>query len=255
MKKQRENPFARIGMSDKGVYLMPFSLRERAEQHELSRQRVVLMILTDLCLMKCFGYVTREMPLSLQKAVLQSLKGKEEEETEAAHCAPRQLLVSSQPLQRLLYFPIRNDLPPIPERAFALEMLFAETDILPANFNRADSRMEALGLSEAFLTSAKYVIHSELCEFGRVKAESVAITAKSAFSLYKQKAKASYLLAINKLKENLKLSFLFPEKRERYEQQLAITEKYFDILQSSDTAEKHLRLGLIEGLIKVYSSR
>jgi hypothetical protein len=251
----RKNPFIEIGMPDyTGIHLMPFAMRERAETHERNRQRVVLSILLDIHLMALAGYVKEHDLLGLRGAVSQNLEGRADDATAAAHCVPRQLLIAIRTPQDILLNPLTAHLPPIPERSFALNVLFAETDILPVNFNIADSRAERMGLNAAFLRACKYTIQAAHIG-GQMTAASILTFAANAFAIYKDEARLAFRAASERLRQKLKPTYLFPKEREKWTEQLQITEKYAETLQSSPTTGELLDIQKIEGLIRVYTLR
>lgn len=235
-----------------GVHRMPFALRERAETHERNRQRVVLSVLLDLHLMSLAGYIEATQPLGLRGAISQNLEGSADDATAAAHCAPRQLLVGVRPPQNILLAPLLNGLLPMPERAFAVDVMFAETDILPVNFNISDSRAERLGLNEAFLRACKYIIKAAHYG-GQMKSSSIGTIAENAFAIYRDESLRAFQAAADRLREKLKPTYLFPKDRAKWTEQLQITEKYADTLRSSPITGELLDIHKIEGLIRVYT--
>lgn len=235
-----------------GVHLMPFALRERAETHERNRQRVVLSILIDVHLMALTGYAKPTQALGLRGAISQSLEGNAADSSAAAHCAPRQLLIGIRPPQDILFNPLSGDLAPIPERAYAVDVLFAETDILPVNFNIADSRAERLGLNDGFLRACKYIIKAGHLG-GKLTAASILTIGENAFAIYKEESRRAFKAAADRLREKLKPTYLFPKEREKWTEQLQITEKYAETLQSSPTSGELLDKHKLDGLITVYT--
>ena len=235
-----------------GVHMMPFSLRHRAETHERNRQRVVLSILLDVHLMALTGYIKKGDLITLRGAISQNLEGSAADATAAAHCVPRQLLINIRTPQDILFNPLGDDLPPMAERAFALDVLFAETDILPVNFNIADSRAERLGLNYAFLKACKYII-SAAHYGGEMKAAQILSVVENAFSIYKNEASQAFTAAAERLREKLKPTYLFPKDRAKWTEQLQITEKYSETLRIASPTRDILDTQIIDGLIKVYT--
>jgi hypothetical protein len=248
----RTNPFLEIGFSEyTGIHLMPFALKERAATHEWNRQRVIISIMLDLHLMALGGFIGKTTTLGLRGAISQNLEGHEGDA--AAHCAPRQLIVNGRPPQAILLRPSRNtSAKPMPERAFALDVLFGETDVLPVNFNICDSRAERRGLNKAFLNGCRQAIKSGL-HGGEMNASAIATAVTSAFDKYKSDARLAFQSSVQRLKDKLKPKYLFPYLRARWTEQLQITEQYAEALTSSDVAQKKTDLALIEGLIRVYT--
>jgi hypothetical protein len=248
----RTNPFLEIGFSEyTGIHLMPFALKERAAKHEYNRQRVVISILLDLHLMTLAGFIGKNATLGLRGAITQNLEGHEGDA--AAHCAPRQLIISGRPPQTILLRPSRNSsAKPMPERAFALDILFGETDILPVNFNICDSRAERRGLNSAFLNACRQAIKSGQ-HGGEMKAEAISTAVNAAFDKYKSDAKTAFQSSVQRLKDKLKPKYLFPYLLARWTEQLQITEQYAEALASSNIAQQKTDLALIEGLIRIYT--
>lgn len=248
----RTNPFLEIGFSEyAGIHLMPFALKERAATHEYNRQRVVVSILMDLHLMALAGFIGKTATIGLRGAITQNLEGHEGDA--AAHCAPRQVLISGRPPQVILLHPARNSsAKAMPERAFALDVLFGETDILPVNFNICDSRAERRGLNNAFLNACRQAIKAGQYG-GEMKAEAISTAVNAAFDKYKADAKTAFQSSVQRLKDKLKPRYLFPHLRSRWTEQLQITEQYGEALASSNVAQQKTDLTIIEGLIRVYT--
>jgi hypothetical protein len=166
---------------------------------------------------------------------------------------PRQLIVNGRAPQAILAQPPQNSpARPMPERAFALDVLFGETDILPVNFNICDSRAERRGLNDAFLNASRQAIKSGL-HGGEMSTEAIASAVKGAFNKYQSDAKTAFQSSIIRLKDKLKPTYLFPHLRARWTEQLQITEQYAEALADSNIAQKKTDLAIIEGLIRVYT--
>jgi hypothetical protein len=246
----RKNPFLEAGFGEyKGIHRMPFALKDRATTHETNRQRVVSSILLELHLMALLGIIPKEKPLTLHRASLQSLSGDQDDATEAAHCAPRQIMVGTEPVQDLLRWSF-------PERAWALGLLFAETDILPANFNKCDSRAERVGLNAAFREASQFAVETAHRNDRNDKLEAIEIVPKiaHAYGIYKARATFAFMESIERLKDKLKPKFLFPKDKAKWTEQLQISEQYADTLKSSPGKELGVSLWKVEGLIKVYKT-
>lgn len=243
---ERKNPFTEIGFAKyEGIHRMPFALKERAITHEINRQRVVCSLLLDLHLMAVLGIIPKGLPLTLRGAISQNLEGSGENMTQAAHCSPRQLYIGSETPQRLLR-------KVFPERAWAIDVLFAETDILPSNFNICDSRAERYGLNEAFRNACQYIIAA-----GHNKPSTdlnvIVIKAESGFSIYRSRAAQAFRQSAEKLKNNLKPKYLFPKERAKWTEQLQITEQYIETLRDAPGREAGISRRKSEGLLKAYT--
>lgn len=240
----RTNPFLEIGFSEyEGIHRMPFALKERAVTHENNRQRVVVSIMLDLHLMALSGFIKNSAAIGLRGAVTQNLEG--HEGNAAAHCAPRQLIINGRPPQEILSRTM-------PERGWALDVLFGETDVLPVNFNICDSRAERRGLNDAFLNGCRQAIEAGI-NGGEMRSHSISTFVRGAFDKYKSDAKIAFQSSVARLKDKLKPAYLFPAFRARWTEQLQITEQYADTLAGSTVAQSKTDLPLIEGLIRVYT--
>lgn len=249
---ERKNPFLEIGYSEyTGPHRVPAGLAARAVMHEKNRERVVVSILLDLHLMALAGYIKPNATLGLRGAISQNLEGHEGDA--AAHCVPRQLLVNSLPPQQILANPPsgveagRN-----PERGWALDALFSETDVLPVSFNIADSRAERKGLNEAFLYACRQVVAAAY-HVEEMKSDAVSTVVSGAFDRFRSDAVVAYRAAVQRLKDKLKPTYLFPDLRARWTEQLQITEQYIEAAMNSDTLSNEVELSKIEGLIRVYT--
>ena len=242
---ERKNPFTQVGFAKyEGIHRMPFQLKDRAITHEINRQRVVGSILLDLHIMSAVGIIPKGLPISLRGAVMQNLEGSGERMTQAAHCAPRQLYIGAETPQWFL----RKT---FPERAWAMEILFAETDILPAGFNVCDSRAERYGLNEAFREACQYVI-SAGHQDSKPDINVIVIKTDNAFSIYRERAAQAYRQSIEKLQSNLRPKYLFPKERAKWTEQLQITEQYAETLRESPGREAGISRRKSEGLLKEY---
>jgi hypothetical protein len=240
----RRNPFIDIGFSEyAGVHLMPFGIEERAQTHEINRQRVVASIILDLHFMTIKRFIEENSIVTYRGAISQSLEG--HAGNQAAHCAPRQIYVNGRAIQHAMQHRY-------PERAFALDALFAETDILPANFNKCDSRIERNGLSEAFRAACEHAIRRayQVAEFDR---GLITMAATGAYAIYKQGAATAMTMSRQRLKDKLSASGVSHRDRVNWGEQLFITENYIDALHLSEGRDRGISQDKITGLMKVYS--
>jgi hypothetical protein len=239
----RRNPFTSIGFSEyRGPHFLSFNLKDRAIEHESNRQRVVASILIDLYLMAATGIIEEGQSLSLTGAKSQSLQG--QSGNAAAHCAPRQVIIDGTTAQDVLA-------EKIPERAFALEALFGETDILPVNFNKADSRSERSGLTEGFRKACQVVVDAGLFKGGTDPGE-VLTAVQLAFGLYRADAMAAFVASIGRLNQKLSRKTVTSKDKEQWMQQLAISEHYLDTNARMPGLKRGLSWDKAAGLIKIY---
>lgn len=231
----RNNLWEKIGRGKyKGIHRMPFDLESRAATHELNRQRVVSMIILDLYCMATLGYIPKGTAIGVKGAVSQNLTGSKADDSAAAHCVPRQLFLGTKTPQLLL----QHD---FPERAFVIDALFAETDILPVNFNKADSRVERKGLSKAFLDACDHVITKAQLD-GKLECDFASIVVKAAYEIYRTKTQKAYQAAMihlqNKIKPKIgtgsRVKFKIRKgDLEKWKEQYKITEMYSETLRNS----------------------
>lgn len=240
----RRNPYTAIGRPTyEGPHLMPFDLPGRAMQHEFNRQRVVTALLLNLHILAVKKITPQNSLLSWRGAISQSLEG--HDGNQAAHCAPRQILIFSQTPSEILS-------KVFPERAYVIDCLFAETDILPANFNRADSRAERHGLNDGFLRACQWVVntgqHAE-----NMLANLLISAVQEAYSIYKKAAAVAFRESLAELDGKINSPVGVSQKLARWKEQREITEYYQKTLRDSPGHTKALNIDVIAGLIKVYS--
>jgi len=249
----RKDPWKKIGRPGyEGVHLLPFDLEKRAATHEFNRERVVAKVYSDLyCMVSC-GLVDLTKPISCAGAGSQSLGGSRSRDTEAAHCAPRQLFVGTQKLQDILLLKF-------PSRALAIDALFGETDILPSNFNKADSRAETCGLSDAFRFGAE-VVANEAKLTGSLDQMRMAMAVKSAYTMYRERAESAFKDAQHQLRDKVRdiersrITHTIRTKEEtKWREQLEITRIYSSTLDDSPGLEQAVRPEILTGLARIYS--
>lgn len=241
----RKNPWTAIGFSKyEGFHLMPFDFRSRAETHELNRQRVVSSILRELYVLATLDIIEEFKLVTVKRAVSQNLRGSKGDMTEAAHCCPRQVMIGDKTPTELLQTVF-------PERAFVVNAFFAETDILPANYNKADSRAEGNGLSNGFRSACNFIIKDAHLK-GKLEYEPLMTAVRTAYSIYKEAAEDAFRISIERL-EN-KLRFNVTKKDEtKWTSQIKILKVYDRTLKSSSGASVVLDITSVNGLIKIYN--
>ena len=231
---------------------MPFDLGERAVTHELNRQKAVAKILVDLYCIAVLGLIDVTRPIVVSGAASQSLSGSRSRDTQAAHCIPRQLFIGTQKLQDAF----RSK---FPERAFAIEALFGETDILPSNFNKSDSRAEGCGLAEAFRFASETVIFDARFS-GKLQANDLDKAVRGAFAQYRERAAKAFKESTRQLEQKVReiersrIQHTIRSKEEmKWREQLEITKAYAQTLGDGDGLEKALKPGVIWGILRIYS--
>jgi hypothetical protein len=122
--------------------------RNIAIGHETNRQSVVKTILVYLFLMSKYQIITNS--LTVGAATAQYLSATDA--NQAAHCVPGQLFHSGTAIQKISG--LSEDL------EVTLDCLFAATDDIHNNFNKADSSAEDSGLRDAFGQACNRVVQS-----------------------------------------------------------------------------------------------
>jgi hypothetical protein len=249
----RKDPWKSIGRpSYTGIHKMPYDLEHRAFTHESNRQRAVAKVYVDLYCMVVKGFVDPTQQIGVSGAESQSLFGSAAGDTEAAHCVPRQLILGTLRLQDVLH-------QKMPERSLAVAALFGETDILPKNFNKADSRAEQCGLEEAFRFAAEALVF-DAKSTETLQVDQMSISVKTAFSAYKSRAAAAFRSALQELDEkvrrikNSKVQHVLRTKEEKkWTEQQAIMKLYLKYLPDSTGLMKALDPSILSGIIRVYN--
>jgi len=243
----RKNSFNEIGY-DAAIARMPTALKDAAIEHETNRQRVVTSILLELRIMTIAGFIQNKHLLKLSRAASQNTKGSKDDATEAAHCVPRQVRIGTESMQEILFRVF-------PERAWAVSVMFGETDILPVNFNRCDSLAEKKGLEETFRNACLYAVgfgfDSDVIE---TDINTIYMRTRTAYSIYKDGANTAYRECLQFVKEKFK-PFLFEQKVKELTQQYQILEQYNHTLRESPGREKAMSLSTVERLLRLYGLR
>jgi hypothetical protein len=157
---------------------------EIAMVHEVNRQSVVKEVLVHVFFMAKFGLISGA--LAAQKAANQYLVAHGNDE--AAHCAPGQIIASTQSIQS--YLSASDDL------QLEVENLFAKTDEIHLKFNMADSRAEENGLRTAFGNACNAVANAgRTIRFNR--AEGFYSHIDTAYGQYKSQGVMAMTNAIN----------------------------------------------------------
>jgi hypothetical protein len=241
---KRKNPWTSIGFSTyEGFHMMPFDVRKRAEKHELNRQRVVSSLLRELYIMTTLGIIKKDKLLTVKRAISQNLRGSQKNMTEAAHCCPRQVAIGDKTPTELLQTAF-------PERAFVVNAFFAESDLLPANYNRCDSRAESNGMSNGFREACQFVV-SDAHNQGKLIPLNVSTAVRSAYSIYQDQANDAFRISRERLEDKMRFNVTKPDS-EKWKEQVEILRVYSRTLHISSGASVVLDIEKISGVIKVY---
>lgn len=242
---RRKNPWTAIGYSTyESFQMLPFDLRKRGEKHELNRQRVVSSVLLELYIMAVAGIIPKDRLLTVKRAVSQNLRGSQKDMTEAAHCCPRQVMIGDKTPTEYLQTAF-------PERAFVVNAFFAESDILPANFNKADSRAENNGLSDGFRDACHFVVADAHYQ-GKMIPLNVSTAVRQAFSIYKKCAEDAYRVSCERLEDKLRFN-VHKEDEIRWREQVKILKIYARTINISSGASVVLNIERVSGIIKIYN--
>ncbi len=241
---KRKNPWTAIGYSTYEAFSsLPFDLRKRGEQHELNRQRVVSSVLLELYVMAAIGIIPKDRIITVKRAVSQNLRGSQKNMTEAAHCCPRQVMIGDKTPTELLQTAF-------PKRAFVVNAFFAESDILPANFNKADTRAESNGLSNGFQKACHFVV-SDAHYHGKLIHLNVSTAVRQAFSIYKEFAEDAFRVSVERLEDKLRFN-VHKADEIKWREQIKIIKIYARTLNISSGASVVLDIEKVGGVIKIY---
>lgn len=238
----RTNFFDKIGYNAP-IPRMPSKLKEAAIEHETNRQRVVASILLELHFLALKNIIPKDQPLKVARAVSQSLKGSKTDATQAAHCAPRQVIIGADSIQDLLQ-------KVFPERAWAVSVLFGETDILPVNFNKCDSLAEGRGLADAFQKACQHAVETGYIDNG-LSPHSITIRAENAFAIYRDGAENAFRLSEDYIRGKFK-PLLIDQVIKDLTEQIQIIRQYGETLKDLPGKQLGISRTKIEGLIKIY---
>lgn len=241
---KRNNPWTSIGFSTyEGFHMMPFDLRKRAETHELNRQRVVSSVILELYIMATVGIIPKDRIVTVKRAISQNLRGAQKDMTEAAHCCPRQVMLGDKTPTELLQTAF-------PERAFAVNAFFAESDLLPANYNKADSRAEGNGLSDGFRAACHFAVADAHYQ-GKLIPLNVSTAVRTAFSIYQKQAIDAFRVSGERIENKLRFK-CSKEDALKWNEQQKITKIYARTIKSSSGASVVLDIERVSRLIKIY---
>ena len=239
------------GYPQRGVTLMPFDLPGRSIVHEFNRERTVASVLADVHLMAVRGIIPKGAKVSYEGAHLQSREG--HEGNEAAHCLPRQIVVKGKYLYEFV-----EDIDP--SRALAIKGKFGEADDLPANFNKADSRIERRGLADAFAVACSHALEAGQ-NGGTFDVGAVLGIVKATYDVFSTQANIAMISASSRINERLTQINAqrgnSPQKQEdlkKYQEQSEITQIYQETLADSPGEKEFNTQSTIEGYIKIYST-
>jgi len=235
---------------DFGDEAVPKSIRGRAIWHEGRRQRTIVSILLEIHLMA----LTEIIPPSarsfkVEKASWQDDAGSADDATQAAHCVPRQLIINGKHPHDILMKYSR-------ERRDFLQGFFGKTDLLPSNFNKCDSRAERtpkVNIAEGFRTACRSAITSGQIG-GQMTARSIGTSVAAAYGQYTASASYAYTTCIQRLKLKLARPSIKPADKDKWKEQLAITQYYAQEVNNRAAFVENVRLAEVDKLLELYKS-
>jgi hypothetical protein len=235
---------------DFGDEAVPKSTKGRAVWHEGRRQRTIISILLEIHLMALTEVIPKSCKgFKVEKAYWQDDSGSADDDTQAAHCVPRQLVINGKHPHDILTKYSR-------ERRDFMQGFFGKTDLLPASFNKCDSRAERVPLvniAEGFRKACRAAIASGQIG-GQMNAQSVGASVGGAYGHYTSHASMAYTICIQRLKLKLSRPSIKPADKDRWKEQLAITQYYAQEVNNRAAFVENVRLADVDDLLKLYRS-
>jgi hypothetical protein len=236
---------------DFGDETSPKSLKGRATWHEGRRQRVIVSILLEIHLMAWSEVIPKTVrSFKVEKAFWQDDSGSDDDDTQAAHCVPRQLVINGKHPHDMLtrYSADRRDF---------MQGFFGKTDLLPVNFNKCDSRAERVprvNIAEGFRKACRAALVSGQMTGNTITPQSVGTSVANAYSEYTAAAGTTYGICINRLKQKLTRPAIKPKDKERWKEQLLITQSYAQEVNNTAAFGENVRLAEVKDLIDLYET-
>lgn len=219
-----------------------------AATHEVERQRTVTQVLLEIYMMTSFGMLDKDDKISVKGAAVQDERASGGDQ--AAHYLPRQLVVNTINLQDVAvkYSTALSN---------HIKALFARTEHLPANYNRADSRAETQGMDDAFRHACRLVVESSAFLLGNKDPNEVVRNAptfiKAAINVYQSRAQVSFHQAIKGLQDRLKGERVFETEIERWTMQIEILRCYSKVSGIHQAINEELTSERLEGTFHSYT--
>ena len=219
-----------------------------ATTHEIERQRTLTQLLLEIYMMTGFGMLDKDDQFTVKGAEVQDERATGGDQ--AAHYLPRQLLVNAITLQDVAvkYSTALSN---------HIKALFARTEHLPANYNRADSKAEMQGLHEAFRQSCRAVLKASKPIANKNSSadavENAPTFIKSAINIYQIHAKVAFHNALKGLKEKLDGERVFATEKERWTMQSEIIKSYLKVSGIHQSINEELTSERIEGTFHTYT--
>jgi hypothetical protein len=235
---------------DYGDESVPKSVKGKAIWHEGRRQRTIVSILLEIHLMALTEVIPQSCrSFKVEKAFWQDDTGSADDDTQAAHCVPRQLIINGKHPHDILMKYSR-------ERRDFMQGYFGKTDLLPVNFNKCDSRAERVPLvniAEGFRKACRSAITSGQIG-GKLTSQSVSTMVGAAYGHYTSSASQSYTICIQRLKLKLSRPSIKQSDKDRWKEQLAITQFYAQEVNNRAAFVENVRLAEVDKLLTLYKS-
>jgi hypothetical protein len=235
---------------DYGDESVPKSTKGRAIWHEGRRQRTIVSILLEIHLMALTEIIPKSCrTFKVEKAFWQDDEGSADDDTQAAHCVPRQLVINGKHPHDILMKYSR-------ERRDFMQGYFGKTDLLPVNFNKVDSRAERVPLvniAEGFRKACRSAITSGQIG-GQMTSQSVGTAVGAAYGHYTSHASMTYTTCIQRLKLKLARPSIKQSDKDKWKEQLAITQFYAQEVNNRAAFNENVRLAEVDKLLELYKS-
>jgi hypothetical protein len=212
----------------------------RASVHETNRQNEIKKILVHAFLMAKFDVIKKGDVVGQKKAEAQHISGTGG--TQAAHCLPCQILVKNNALQSLLAT-VSDDL------FIEVATAFSTTDILPTNFNKADSLVEGNQLKEAFRNACAQAVHAGH-NLHIKDPRRIAPHLETIFGGYQGRARTSYQTSISHLQTTILAAT--GAKREERQERAEIIRCYQRTLETASASLETVLFLHVEDLHQMY---
>ena len=219
-----------------------------AATHEVERQRTVTQVLLEIYMMTSFEMLEKTAVISVKGAEVQDERASGGDQ--AAHYLPRQLVVNTISLQDVAvkYSTALSN---------HIKALFARTEHLPANYNRADSKAETNGMDDAFRHACQLVVESSSFLIGNQDPNDIVKNAptfiKAAVNVYQSRSNVAFHLAIKGLGDKLNGERVFETERERWTMQIEILRCYLKVNGIHQSINEELTSERLESTFHAYS--
>lgn len=224
---------------------MPTDIRSAAASHEMNRERAVMNILLNIYILAGVRAIKKGDVITTTGAKYQHLSGRRADGTNAAHGSPRQIMIAGKTLQEIA----DGRSPDSNSFRFLLDS-FGGTDILPVNYNKADSLAESCGLVDALLEACRLAVSN--AGLRKSYRSSLRTDVGASYGLFKSLAMEAFDLAIDSLYNDLASTTII-SKRDDLSEQISILRIYKSTLRSSSCIPDEHMLVDVDETLKDYS--